>query len=74
MQFSKFDTHVMAQLRIEVGQRLIEQKHAGLANDGAADGDTLALTAGKLARLAGKIVGKAQHFRDGPDTLSAFGL
>ena len=37
---------------IEIGQGLVEQEHLGLAHDGAADGDALALAAGKLAGLA----------------------
>ncbi len=37
--------HLAAQLRIEVGQRFVEQEHLGLAHDGAADGDALARAA-----------------------------
>ena len=39
------DAHGNAQFRVEVGQRLVEQEHIGLAHDGAADRDALALAA-----------------------------
>jgi len=44
--------HVDAQLGVEIGQRLVEEEELGLAGDGAADGDTLALAAGQFLRLA----------------------
>ena len=37
------------QRRVEIGERLVEQERRRLAHDGAADGDALALAAGKLA-------------------------
>ncbi len=37
---------------VEVRQRLVEEEHLGLAHDGAADGDALALTTGELAGFA----------------------
>ena len=41
-----------AQRRIEVGQRLVEQEHLGIAHDGAPERDALALPAGQRMRLA----------------------
>ena len=41
-----------AQLRVEIGQRFVEQEDIRIADDGAADGDALALAAGELARIA----------------------
>ena len=41
-----------AQLGVEVGQRLVHEEHGGLADDGAAEGDALALAAGELLGLA----------------------
>ena len=46
------DAHLHAQLGVEVGQRLVEQEHLGVAHDGAAHGDALALAAGELLGLA----------------------
>jgi hypothetical protein len=34
--------------RVEVRERLVEQEHLGVAHDGAADGDALALAARQL--------------------------
>ena len=45
-------THLSAQLGIQVGQRLVHQKHLGFPDDGTADGHTLPLAAGKRLRFA----------------------
>ena len=45
---------VHAQRGVEVGQRLVEQEGLGLAHDGAADGDALALAARELAAACGR--------------------
>ena len=52
---------LIAQRRIEVGQRLVEQEHRRLAHDGAADGDALALAAGEVARPAVEQGVELQH-------------
>jgi hypothetical protein len=39
------EPHLHPQLGVEVGERLVEQEHRGLAHDGAAHGDALALAA-----------------------------
>ena len=44
--------HLVAQLGVEVGERLVEQEQAGVAHDRAADRDALALAARELARQA----------------------
>ena len=43
--------HLPAQRRVEVRQRLVEEEHFGLAHDGPADGDPLALPARELSGL-----------------------
>src|SRR4051812_12921343 len=48
MQLGKLDPHLNAERRIQVGQRFVEQEDLGLPDDGAADGDALALTARKI--------------------------
>ena len=40
--------HLHAQLRVEIAQRLVEQKYFRIAHDGAAHGDSLPLTARQL--------------------------
>jgi hypothetical protein len=56
--------HVGAQRGVQVRQRLVEQKGARLAHDGAADRDALALAAGQLRRLAFQQVFELEHLRD----------
>src|SRR5262249_16367477 len=51
VQGTDFLTHMDAQRRIEIRQRLVEKESLGMADNGAAHGDTLALAAGKLARI-----------------------
>ena len=58
-----------AQLRIQVRQRLVEQEDLGIADDRAADRDTLALTARESLRLAVEIVGEPQHLGGAADAL-----
>ncbi len=53
--------HVDAQRGIEIRKRFIEKEALGLAHDGAADGNALALTARELARLAVEIFGEVQR-------------
>ena len=52
MQLGDLGTHLDAQLRVEVGQRLVEEEDLRVADDGAAEGDALTLAAGQSLRLA----------------------
>ena len=61
VQLGDLDAHLHAQLGVEVRQRLVEQERLGLAHDGAADGDALALPAGQLPRLAVHQLLQLQH-------------
>ncbi|MNL52007.1 hypothetical protein D3C87_1751470 [compost metagenome] len=45
MQTLDLDAHLRAELRIEVGKRLIEEKSRWIAHHGAADRDALSLAA-----------------------------
>ena len=54
-----------AQRRVEVGQRLVEQKRLGIADDGAAHGHALALPARKLARVALEQMREFRRLRHG---------
>ena len=44
------DPQLVAQLGVEVGKRLVEQEDVDIAHQRPADGDALALAAGKLGR------------------------
>ena len=61
VQLRELDARPGAQPGVEVGERLVEQEHVGLADDGAADRHALALPAGKLRRLA---VEQMRHLED----------
>ena len=52
VQLLDLEAHLHPELRVEVGQRLVEQEHRGLANDRASHRDALALAARQLPRLA----------------------
>ena len=69
MQTHQFDAHFRTQRRVEIGQRLVEQEDLRLANDGAADGDALALTAGQLAGALLQARLQLQNLGGGADPL-----
>jgi hypothetical protein len=52
--------HLDAHLGVEVGERFVEEEDGGLADDGAADGDALALAAGERFRLAVEVIADAE--------------
>ena len=52
VELGDLDAGIDPQRRVQIGQRLVEEEDAGLAHDGPADGDPLALAAGELAGLA----------------------
>jgi hypothetical protein len=61
--------HLDAQLRVEVGERLVHQQRVGLTHDRAAHRDPLPLPAGELARLALEQAGEAEHLRRRADAI-----
>ena len=74
VQFADLDAHLHTQLRVQIGQGLIEQEHLGFADHGARHGDALPLTTRQSAGLAIQKVGKADGLRDGGDALLPLGL
>ncbi len=52
----------LARLLVEISCRLIGQQHAGTRGECAGDGHTLLFSAGKLARIVGEAVAKANAF------------
>ena len=52
VQFLDLGAHLHAELGVEVGERLVEEEDARVANDRAAHGHPLPLAAGELAREA----------------------
>ena len=62
-QLDDLRAHLVAQLRVKVRQRLVHQEHLRVADDGAADGDTLPLAAGQRLGLAVEVLGDVQNLR-----------
>ena len=58
-----------AELGVQVGQRLVHEEDLGLAHDGTAHGDALALAAGESLRLAVEVLGQAEDLGRLPDPL-----
>ena len=56
-QLDDLSAHLVTQLGVEVGQRLVHQEDLRVPDDGAADSDTLALAAGQSLRLAVEVLG-----------------
>ena len=56
--------HLHAQLRVEVGERLVHEEHARLAHDRAPHRHALALAAGELTGLALQVRRQLEHLGD----------
>ena len=67
-----FGAHLEAGLGVEVGEGLIEQKQLGLADDGAAERDPLALAAGEGGGFAVETGGEIEDLRGVLDPLVNF--
>ena len=52
VQAADLEAHLLAQVGVEVRQRLVEQQHLGLDDDGARERHALLLAAGQLGRIA----------------------
>ena len=62
-ELDELGAHLVAQLGVQVGQRLVHQQYLRLPDDGTADGHTLALAAGEGLGLAVQVLGDAQDLR-----------
>src|SRR5689334_3337896 len=56
-----FGSHLNPQLRVEVGQRLVEEEDSGVSHHGASHRDALALAARQLLRIAAQERLESQH-------------
>ena len=63
VQFLDLGAHLDAKLGVEIGERLVEQENLRIAHDRPAHGDTLALAAGELARIACQQTAPVPGFR-----------
>ena len=63
MKIGKFHAHLPSQGGIEIGKRLVEQKHLGLPDNGATDGNALALPARQFSWLSRQQMLQLEHLR-----------
>ena len=73
LQLTQFAPHVLAQLGVEVGQRLVHQADLGLRDQRAAECDALLLAAGELAGFAVEEICKPEQRRGIAQPFGAFG-
>ena len=67
------DLHFLAQLRIEVRKRLVEEQNSGFGRDGAGKRHALLLAARQLARIAVAHLGQADLVQRLHDAAVEFG-
>ena len=67
-------SHLRAEFRVQVGQRLVEKEYLRLADDRTSQRDTLSLTAGERLRLTGEVHLDAEDTRRLLDPRVDFGL
>ena len=60
MQLGQLGSHLGTELRVQVGQRLVQQEDLRLTDDSTAQRNTLTLTAGQSLRLTVEQVGDVQ--------------
>ena len=74
LENSHLNAQLLAQLRVEVGERLVEKKNLRLDHEGTRDGDALLLSAGELVRppvLEPLQADERERLRDTPLALAA---
>ena len=74
VQPGQLHPHVHAQRSVQVGQRLVKQKHLGLAHNGAANGHALALAAREFFGVAPQQLAHAQGLSGLVHLLRALGF
>ena len=74
MQLRQFVAHTDAEFRIEVRQRLVEQKDLRLPHDGAADRDPLPLPARQLLSAAAAESASSRSIRAASATRASISL
>jgi hypothetical protein len=59
-QLAELGTNACARMRVQRGQRLVEQQHRGIPREGAGERDPLALAAGELGHTRAREVSDAE--------------
>ena len=63
LQGFDFNPHLVAQFRVQIRQRFIEEEQRRVTHNGTAHGIALTLAAGELGRFAVEILGEIEHLR-----------
>ena len=74
LQALELHAHLVAQERVEVRERLVEEQHAGLGDEGPAEGHPLLLTAGELAWVPGPERAEPHQLQHALDAWAQLGL
>ena len=74
LQIADFRAHLHPQLGIQIGQWLIEQKHLGIAHDGASRRHPLTLAAGQFLGIALQVIREPQRVSGLPHQPADLGL
>ncbi len=74
MQAPNFETHLLSQIGVEVGERLVEEQRLRLDHERTSKSHTLLLTTGQLARIPAGEFRKMRRFEDCRDAPGEFGL
>ena len=73
MEAPDLEAHLLAQVRIEIGERLVEEKHLGLDHHRAREGHALLLAAGELGGIALLELVEMNDRKHAPDPLGDLG-
>ena len=64
VQPADFEAHLLAQVRIEVGERFVQQQHGGLDHNGPRQGHALLLPATQFSRITVAQIAHLHHLED----------
>ena len=73
LDLAQLELHLFTQLGVQVGQRLVQQQHRRLDDQRPCQGNTLALAAGELARVAVDMLVQMYECQRLQGALAAFG-
>jgi hypothetical protein len=68
----ELDLHLLAQLLVEGPERFVEEEDAGFEDQGAGEGNALALSAGEFVGIAVLEAGEAHEVEGGGDEVAVF--
>ena len=73
VQAADLEAHLLAQIGVEIGERLVEQKRFRFDDERARERRALLLAAGQFMRIARRQIGEMRHVEDRRDPALALG-